>query len=106
MYPGYTWNMDLSHLQQKVDRAFQLFRRCQEQEARQYGSQYDEVKRMEDEAPAPDPCTEAFNELIEAYMHYVSAGGDRDDLELGDYRQLVYSRQEELSRWEGEGGHS
>ncbi|MBF6595023.1 MAG: hypothetical protein IVW51_11340 [Thermaceae bacterium] len=98
--------MSLERLQQQVDLALEVYRGCQQLEQREYGPQYDEVKRMEDEAPAPDPCTETFNELLEACMRYVSSGGDRDVLELGEYRQAVYSRLEDMERWENEGGQS
>lgn len=98
--------MDLSQLKQQVDMALEVYSGCLKREEKAYGKQYDEVKRMEDEAPAPDPCTLHFNQLIEVCMHYVSGGGDKDDLELGEYRQLIYSRIGEVNRWEGEGGHS
>jgi hypothetical protein len=98
--------MNLLQLERQVELALEAFRRCQEREAAEYGQQYDEVKRMEDEAPAPDPCAQFFNELIEICMRYVSGGGDPDELELGEYRQIVYSRMDEESRWEGEGGRS
>ncbi|MER3482414.1 MAG: hypothetical protein C4332_03940 [Meiothermus sp.] len=98
--------MSLERLQQQVNLALETYRGCQELEQRAYGSQYDEVKRMEDEAPAPDPCTQMFNELIEACRRFVGGGGDRDALELGEYRQSVYSRLDALGCWESEGGNS
>ncbi len=98
--------MSLEQLQQQVDLALEVYRGCQQLEQREYGSQYDEVKRMEDEAPAPDPCTEMFNKLIEVCMRYVSSGGDRDVLELGEYRQAVYSRLDAVEGWENQGGRS
>jgi hypothetical protein len=98
--------MPLSEARQRVDQAYSMFRRCVEQEAVEYGEQYDEVRRMEDEAPAPDPCVQRFNELVEACLDYEGLGTDRDELELGEYRDQVYRRMEELGRWEGEGGPS
>ncbi|HEU4740663.1 MAG TPA: hypothetical protein VFS50_03595 [Meiothermus sp.] len=92
---------------QVVQMALQAYRNCQELEEREYAEQYDEVKRMEDEAPAPDPCVLLFNGLVEACIRYVEAGGNRADLELGEYRDVVYRRMDELrsvQRWEGEGG--
>jgi hypothetical protein len=94
--------MPLSEARQRVDQAYSMFRRCVEQEA----VEYDEVRRMEDEAPAPDPCVQRFNELVEACLDYEGLGTDRDELELGEYREQVYRRMEELGRWEGEGGPS
>ncbi|MER3480442.1 MAG: hypothetical protein C4327_08185 [Meiothermus sp.] len=92
---------------QAVQVALQAYRDCQEAEEREYAEQYDEVKRMEDEAPAPDPCVRLFNELVEACIGYVEAGGDRADLELGEYRDAVYRRMDQprsVQRWEDEGG--
>lgn len=99
-------DMRLEQLQQQVDSALETYRGCAKTEEREYGGQYDEVKRMEDEAPAPDPCTRMFNRLIEACMRFVGGGGDRDALELGEYRQSVYSRLDAVGRWENEGGNS
>ncbi|ADH64839.1 MAG: hypothetical protein ACOYW9_05860 [Deinococcota bacterium] len=92
---------------QAVQIALQAYRDCQELEEREYAEQYDEVKRMEDEAPAPDPCALLFNELVEACIRYVEAGGNRADLDLGEYRSAVYRRMDEfrsVQRWEDEGG--
>jgi len=45
---------------------------------------------MEYEAPAPDPCAEAFSRLVEAVRAYEAVGGSRDDLDLGAERKRVY----------------
>ncbi|WP_027892641.1 hypothetical protein [Calidithermus chliarophilus] len=96
--------MPLSEARQRVDLAYTVFRRCVEQEVAEYGEQYDELRRMEDEAPAPDPCVQLFNELVDACLDYENLSGEREELELGEYRDRVYRRMEEVSRWEGEGG--
>jgi hypothetical protein len=48
------------------------------------------VTFMEYEAPAPDPCAEAFLRLVEAVRAYEAAGGSREDLDLGRERKRVY----------------
>lgn len=98
--------MSLEQLRQEVGRALEAYRLCLSREEREYGAQYDELKRMEDEAPAPDPCTQMFNELVEACRRYVEGGGDQDALELDEYRQDIYRRLDAKERWEDEGGHS
>ncbi len=99
--------MPKEQARQRVEAALAELKRCRELEALEYGEQYDEVARMEDESPAPDPCVEAFNQLVSAVAAYEAAGGHRDELELGAERDAVYRRlegREALERWEEEGG--
>ncbi len=45
---------------------------------------------MEYEAPAPDPCAEAFLRLVRAVRGYEEAGSHRDALDLKGHRARVY----------------
>lgn len=68
---------------QRYHDAFEAFKACREREQREYEGEYDRVKLMEHEAPAPDPCTEAYNEVIASLLDF---SGDLDSLEMGTYR--------------------
>jgi benzoyl-CoA reductase/2-hydroxyglutaryl-CoA dehydratase subunit BcrC/BadD/HgdB len=65
--------------------AIQAYRDCIAKEQQTYGAEYARLSNMKDEAPAPDPCTDAFNAMITALMDY------EDDLskELGDLSEIV-----------------
>lgn len=73
----------------RFQQALAALRACLEREARQYGEQLVELGRLAGEAPAPDPCGEAFNELVAAVLAY---DGDRETLDLGEFREAVYRR--------------
>ena len=72
--------MRLEEARIAVDEALSAYRRCVEAEVEEYGPEYERVTFMEYEAPAPDPCAEA----------YEAAGGSREDLDLGRERKRVY----------------
>ena len=74
----------------EVDEALKAYEACVEREEAQYGPEYERVTFMEYEAPAPDPCAEAFLRLVRAVRAYEVAGGLRDDLELRGERAKVY----------------
>lgn len=75
----------------EVDEALKAYEACVEREETEYGSEYERVTFMEYEAPAPDPCAEAFLRLVRAVRAYEAAGGHRDDLALGASRERVYA---------------
>ena len=64
--------------------------RIKQRLAEEYGPEYERVTFMEYEAPAPDPCAEAFLRLVEAVRAYEAVGGSREDLDLGRERKRVY----------------
>ena len=74
----------------EVNEALKAYEACVEREEAQYGPEYERVTFMEYEAPAPDPCAEAFLRLVRAVRAYEAAGGLRDDLELRGERAKVY----------------
>lgn len=76
--------MRLEEARIAVDEALSAYRRCVEAEVEEYGPEYERVTFMEYEAPAPDPCAEAFLRLVEAVR------GSREDLDLGRERKRVY----------------
>ena len=78
--------MRLEEARIAVDEALSAYRRCVEAEVEEYGPEYERVTFMEYEAPAPDPCAEAFLRLVEAVRAYEAAGGSREDLDLGRER--------------------
>lgn len=82
--------MALAQARLQVDEALAAYRRCVEEEAKEYGPEYERVTYMEYEAPAPDPCAEAFARLVGAVRAYEAVGGNRDDLDLGAERKRVY----------------
>ncbi|WP_019551478.1 hypothetical protein [Thermus scotoductus] len=73
-----------------VEEALRRYRECVEVEASEYGAEYERVTFMEYEAPAPDPCAEAFSRLVAAVRAYEGASGRREDLDLGALRDRVY----------------
>lgn len=66
-------------------KAIQAYRDCLAKEQKTYGPEYERLSQMEDEAPAPDPCTDAFNAMIAALAAYP------EDLsaELGELADVV-----------------
>ena len=72
-----------AHCQQ----AIKTLHDCLEREQRQYGDEQDRVAFMEHEAPAPDPCIETYNELLETILNADAPNEDIvDALELGELR--------------------
>lgn len=69
-----------------IDEALAALRSCQEREAKKYGEQKSELGRLSNEAPAPDPCIDAFNRLVQETLDY---GGPLGDLELGAFREDI-----------------
>ncbi|GGN05312.1 hypothetical protein GCM10007092_20100 [Thermus composti] len=82
--------MALAQARFQVDEALAAYRQCVEEEAKEYGPEYERVTFMEYEAPAPDPCAEAFSRLVAAVRAYEAVGGNREDLDLGAERKRVY----------------
>ena len=74
---------------QKCKDALQNLEECTEREVAAYGEEdYQEVKEMESEAPAPSPCVDQFNAVVEALLEY---DGDLDDFELGRHRKAIHA---------------
>jgi hypothetical protein len=69
-----------------IDEAITKLKACREREEAKYGRQVKELGRLSDEAPAPDPCVDAFNRLVQEIFNY---GGGTNELELGEFRQEV-----------------
>lgn len=80
----------LEEARQRVEEALRRYRACVEEEAQEYGPEYERVTYMEYEAPAPDPCAEAFARLVAAVRAYEAAGGERSHLDLGPEGERVY----------------
>lgn len=74
----------------EVEEALKAYEACVEREASEYGEEYERVTYMEYEAPAPDPCAEAFARLLRAVRAYEAAGGQRADLDLRGQEAQVY----------------
>ncbi len=74
----------------EVDEALKAYEECVAREEAEYGKEYERVTFMEYEAPAPDPCAEAFLRLVGAVRAYEKAGGNREDLELRGKEARVY----------------
>jgi hypothetical protein len=75
-----------AHCQQ----AIKTLHDCLEREQRQYGDEQDRVAFMEHEAPAPDPCIETYNGLLETVLNADAANEDIiDTLELGELRARI-----------------
>ena len=72
------------------DFLLKAYENCVEREEAQYGPGYERVTLMEYEAPAPDPCAEAFLRPVRAVRGYEEAGGHRDALDLKGHRARVY----------------
>jgi hypothetical protein len=63
---------------------------CLEREQRQYGDARERVALMEHEAPAPDPCVQNYNDLLETILQAdESVEGLVDTLKLGELRARV-----------------
>ena len=77
--------LERAHLE--VDEALKAYEDCVKREEAQYGPEYEYVTLMEYEAPAPDPCAEAFLRPVRGYE---KAGGHRDALDLKGHRARVY----------------
>ena len=75
-----------AELKEACHRALEELRACQESEQSEYGGDYQEVKKMESEAPAPSPCVDQYNAAIEALLAY---GGDLDDFEFGRFEDSI-----------------
>ncbi len=73
-----------------VEEALRRYRECVAGEEMEYGSEYERVTFMEYEAPAPDPCAEAFSRLLAAVRTYEAAGGSREELDLGSLQEPIY----------------
>ena len=74
---------------QKCKDALQTLEDCTEREVEEYGeAEYQEVKEMESEAPAPSPCVDQFNAVVEALLKY---SGSPDDFELGRHRKAIHA---------------
>ena len=43
---------------------------------------------MESEAPAPSPCVDQYNAVVQALLEY---DGDPDDFELGRHRKAIHA---------------
>ncbi|WP_298628106.1 hypothetical protein [uncultured Thermus sp.] len=72
-----------------VEEALRRYWECVKAEEEEYAEDYERVTFMEYEAPAPDPCAEAFSRLV-AVGAYGEAWGRREDLDLGALRERVY----------------
>jgi hypothetical protein len=81
---------ELDVIRVAVQSALARLNECQKQEEVAYGSQHGELNKMEDEAPAPDPCVEEFNLLVAAMSDYLAIGGQREAIDLGKYQETVY----------------
>ncbi|WP_243029245.1 hypothetical protein [Thermus albus] len=73
-----------------VEEALRRYWECVKGEEEEYAEDYERVTLMEYEAPAPDPCAEAFSRLVAAVRAYEEASGRREDLDLGTLRERVY----------------
>ncbi|MFN4070926.1 MAG: hypothetical protein ACK4HT_05105 [Thermus caldifontis] len=73
-----------------VEEALRRYWECVKAEEEEYAEDYERVTFMEYEAPAPDPCAEAFSRLVAAVRAYEWASGRREDLDLGTLRERVY----------------
>lgn len=81
---------ELDAIRAAIQSALDRLNECQKQEEIAYGSQYSEINKMEDEAPAPDPCIEEFNLLVAAMSDYLANGGQREAIDLGKHQEAVY----------------
>lgn len=76
-----------NNLREKCQAALNALAACTESEVDTYGEKgYQEVKEMESEAPAPSPCVDQFNAVLEALLEY---DGDPDDFELGQHETAI-----------------
>lgn len=76
-------------LREKCESALKALENCTQNEVDIYGEKgYQEVKDMESEAPAPSPCVDQFNAVIEALRDY---GGSPDEFELGRHKDAIHT---------------
>ena len=62
---------------------------CHERELATYGEAgLQEVKEMEDEAPAPTPCVDEYNAVVLALADY---DGSPEEFELGELKDTVHA---------------
>jgi hypothetical protein len=80
----------LAEKKSAVEAAFSAYRACRAREEAEYGRDYLEVTKMEDEGPAPDPCAKVFEELLGALRAYEAAGGSREDFDFGEHKEAIY----------------
>ncbi|MDQ3461193.1 MAG: hypothetical protein M3498_18170 [Deinococcota bacterium] len=71
---------------QTIDAAIAQLKDCREREEQKYGEQVKELGRLSSEAPAPDPCVDAFNRLVQEILDH---GGSHDELDLGELREEI-----------------
>jgi len=75
------------NLREKCQAAIDALEACTEKEVDTYGERgYQEVKEMESEAPAPTPCVDQFNAVIEALTEY---DGDPTDFDFGKHEDAI-----------------
>lgn len=78
-----------TNLRKKCQQALDALEACTEKEVDTYGEKgYQEVKEMESEAPAPTPCVDQFNAVIEALTDY---DGDLSDFDLGRHKDAIHA---------------
>ena len=76
-------------LREKCQSAIDALEACTDKEVETYGKEgYQEVKEMESEAPAPTPCIDQFNAVVEALLEY---NGDPEEFELGRYKDAIHA---------------
>ena len=74
---------------EKCRAALQELEACQEREVEEYGKEdYQEVKEMESEAPAPSPCVDQYNAVVAALLEY---DGDPNDFDLGSHSKAIHA---------------
>ncbi len=78
--------MSDDQLLERYRAAFETFKACREREKKAYGDEYDRVKLMEHEAPAPDPCVEAYNDMITSLLGF---SGELSGVDMGEYREEI-----------------
>jgi hypothetical protein len=79
--------MDDSSAYARCQEAIAALHACHERELATYGEAgLQEVKRMEDEAPAPTPCIDQYNAVVDALLAY---GGALEEFELGHFEEAL-----------------
>jgi hypothetical protein len=79
------------NLEAQLDRCHQALnalRECRERERKALADDPDALSRLEGEAPAPDPCTEHYNEAIAAIVAYE---GPLEDIDFGDLHEELHN---------------
>ena len=75
---------------EQCQQALDALKQCVELELSEYGDAgYDELKRMESEAPAPSPCMDAYNHVLETLGNF---NGDMTALALGEFHEHLRKR--------------